>query len=247
MLVRIWTIDARLVSEAAAREEPLRVAAANWLALAALAGRFCPSGSAVLIDVGSTTTDIIPLQDGIPVPRGRTDPERLRSGELIYTGVRRTPLCALLGSAGAAELFATTLDVYLTLEMIPEDASDRCTADGRPATRAAAHARLARMLCADAETCSPEETKGLARLGCQRQVQLIRRPLREMIQPQPPYPGVILAGAGEFLARMALEQEPVIATSRILSLSQHCGRPISEAACAFALARLAVEGFNSGE
>jgi len=67
-------------------------AAANWLALATYAGRLAPRGPAVLLDVGSTTTDVIPLQDGTPVPRGRTDPERLESKELVYTGVRRTPL-----------------------------------------------------------------------------------------------------------------------------------------------------------
>ena len=33
----------------------------------------------------------------VPMPTGRTDPERLASGELVYTGVRRTPACALLG------------------------------------------------------------------------------------------------------------------------------------------------------
>ena len=48
-----------------------------------------------------------------------------------------------------AELFATTLDAYLVLDQVPEDAEDRDTADGRPATRPCAHARLSRMLGGD--------------------------------------------------------------------------------------------------
>src|SRR5438552_12194660 len=103
----------------------MRAAAANWLALAAYAGRFAPTGTALLVDVGSTTTDLVPLLGGAPVPCGNTDAERLLHRELVYTGVRRTPLCALLGETGAAELFATTLDAYLLLEELPEDVTDR--------------------------------------------------------------------------------------------------------------------------
>ncbi|HZU35347.1 MAG TPA: hydantoinase/oxoprolinase family protein, partial [Gemmataceae bacterium] len=96
--VSIWCTDGRFRDLAAARNEPLKVAAANWLALATFAGRYASSGTALVIDIGSTTTDIVPLVQGRPVPRGRTDPERLRTNELVYTGVRRTPLCALLGT-----------------------------------------------------------------------------------------------------------------------------------------------------
>ena len=142
--IRVWRTDGKFVDITEARKTPLQTAAANWLALATFAGRLAPEGPALLFDVGSTTTDVIPLLDGRPKPHGRTDRERLESGELVYTGVRRTPLCALAG--GAAELFATTLDVYLLLDWIAEDAADRNTADGRPATKAAAHARLARMM-----------------------------------------------------------------------------------------------------
>src|SRR5207249_6259169 len=106
--------------------------------------------------------DIIPLRADRPIALGSTDPERLRSGELVYMGVRRTPICALLGSAVAAELFATTLDAYLVLDLLGEEPGNCDTADGRAATKSAAHARLARMLGGDFETCSTEETSALA-------------------------------------------------------------------------------------
>src|SRR5207253_4244272 len=120
--------------------------------------------------VGSTTTDIIPLWDGEPRPLGRTDPERLNSRELVYTGIRRTPVCALMEGDGMAEFFATTLDVYLVLGRIPEDPSDRDTADGRPATRAGAEARVARMICADLETSTADERRKVAERVLLKQV-----------------------------------------------------------------------------
>lgn len=77
-------------------ELPQLVAAANWHALATWAGRAVPVGPALLIDAGSTTTDIIPLLNGIPCPQGFTDLQRLADPELVYTGVRRTPILLIV-------------------------------------------------------------------------------------------------------------------------------------------------------
>jgi probable H4MPT-linked C1 transfer pathway protein len=245
--VRVWQTDGRLVEPAAARAAPLKAAAANWLALATFAGRFAAEGAALVLDIGSTTTDVIPLQAGKPVPRGRTDPERLRSLELVYTGVRRTPLCALLGCGAAAEVFATTLDVYLLLGNMPEDPADRGTADGRPATRAAAHARLARMLCADAETCSEEEARKLALRASQRQVYWVQSAVEHVAGTLAgPLQTVVLAGAGEFLARALLQLHADFSSVRVVSLAEQLGLGVSQAACAYALAVLAAERAGGG-
>lgn len=237
--VRVWQTTGTSVDPAAARARPLETAAGNWLALATFAARFVPSGPGLVIDIGSTTADLIPLFDGKPIPRGRTDLERLRSGELVYTGVRRTPICALLGGLGAAELFATTLDVYLMLEMLPEDADDHQTADGRPATRKAAHARLARMLCADVETFSEEDARDLANDIHRRQISLLSDRLEEVIRRLPAAPSVVVtAGSGEFLARMLAKCLPRLAGARVLSLEQELGSAASAAACAYALVEI---------
>jgi len=237
--VHVWQTDGRLVPLDEARSAPLLAAAANWLALAAFAGRFMPTGPALVIDIGSTTTDIIPLYDGRPIPRGRTDRERLVSQELVYTGVRRTPLCALLGPPHAAEFFATTLDAYLILECLKEDDSDRGTADGRPTTREAAHARLARMLCADAETCTPDDTRALALQTRNRQETLIRTAVDRVLSRLPEGAiSALVSGSGEFLAADVLggyEHVHVISMARLLKPE------LSEAACAYALAVLAAE------
>jgi probable H4MPT-linked C1 transfer pathway protein len=242
MPVQVFGIDGRFQELDVARAQPLRAAAANWLALAFLAGPLAPSGPAVLVDIGSTTTDIVPLVDGQPMPQGRTDPERLRYRELVYTGVRRTPLCALLGAESAAELFATTLDAYLVLGRIAEDESERHTADGRPATRACAHARLARMLCADLESSTEDERYQLATQVLDHQVARIETALRAVVGrlPGPPRT-VIVAGEGAFLAEEVLARQRAFPPGRVVSLEREWGVEISRAACAYAVALLAAE------
>jgi (4-(4-[2-(gamma-L-glutamylamino)ethyl]phenoxymethyl)furan-2-yl)methanamine synthase len=240
--VQVWRTDGRLVDVATAKATPLQTAAANWLALAEYVGRYLPEEPGLLIDVGSTTTDIVPLDSGRPIPLGRTDLERLRSGELIYTGVRRTPVCVLLGSEGAAEWFATTQDVYQLLGRLPEDQADRQTADGRPATRAGAHARLARMLCSDSEGLPEAETVTLATKVASLQIDQVRAAIGRVAVrlPSPPR-GIVVAGSGEFLAREALRGHPSLSALPILSLAERLGPEISRAACAYALAVLASE------
>jgi probable H4MPT-linked C1 transfer pathway protein len=239
--MHIWQTTGQFTDAAPARRDWQQTASANWLALATFAGRFARRGPALLIDVGSTTTDIVPLLDGLPTPQGRTDPERLSSGELVYRGVRRTPLCALL-SEGAAELFATILDVFLVLEMLPEDPDDCGTADGRPATRRHAHARLARTLCADLETCSEQQRRSLAlRVNLSLVTQLafaVERVAKRMTQ-RPEF--IVLSGSGEFLARLALENQTVIRPCGNVSLSNQLGPAVSTAACAYAAAILCQE------
>src|SRR5690606_4367370 len=91
-------------------------------------------------------------------------------GELVYTGVERSPLCAIARSVPyrghdcpmSQELFATSLDVYLTLGLIPEDAGSCRTADGRPATKRAARDRLAHQICADRDVFSGEDARAMA-------------------------------------------------------------------------------------
>jgi len=240
--IRFWRTDGDLVDMTAARSAPLQVAAANWLALATYVGRMAPEGPALLIDIGSTTTDIVPLWDGRPIPQARTDLDRLRIGELVYLGVRRTPLCALLRDACAAELFATTLDVYLVLGFIPEDEADVATADGRPATQVAASARLARMRCADMETCTPQQSRELALVADKAMIAFLVEAVEcvaRRLQQRPRT--VVLAGSGEFLGRCVLDSQKVLSLPTVVSLSKQLGPVISQAACAYALAILASE------
>lgn len=116
-----------------AKRDPQAVASANFLATARLvASRM---RGALLIDMGSTTTDIV-LCDR---PQGLSDAERLQTGELVYTGYTRTSVpsvttrAPLLGSwqALARDNFATMGDVRRILAELPDDVDVHATADGR--------------------------------------------------------------------------------------------------------------------
>src|SRR3989442_1215886 len=166
--VRVYTADGRFLSVAAARIEPLAVAAANWAATAQLVARSFPE--AIVIDTGTTTTDIIPIAGGRVAARGRTDHERLREGELVYTGALRTPAEAIAHEVAlhgapvgvSAEGFALAGDVHLWLgSLAPEDYTVP-TPDGRPATREFAGERLARVIFADRELLDEAAIEAIA-------------------------------------------------------------------------------------
>ena len=131
-----------------ARARPWDVAAANWMATAlAVADAYA---DALLIDVGSTTADVIPIAAGRVAATGHNDLERLLAGELVYTGVLRTNLAAIAPRVPirgdwcpvASEYFAISADVHLVLGHLAPEAYDCPTPDGRPADgrlRARAH------------------------------------------------------------------------------------------------------------
>jgi (4-(4-[2-(gamma-L-glutamylamino)ethyl]phenoxymethyl)furan-2-yl)methanamine synthase len=238
--VRVWSTDGTLIGTSASREDYMKVAAANWHATATYAAQFT-TGPALMIDVGSTTTDVIPIANGAPCSQGKTDSERLAAGELVYTGVRRTPICALLGESVAAEFFATTKDAYLLLGRIDEAPNDADTADGRPATVRNAHARLSRMLGGDPELTSTDETRRLAEQIFSKQDDIIGD---AAIRVADPILGsihtVVTAGSGEFLAD-AVTRHTLFEGAARISLSELLGPTVSACAPAYALAILATE------
>ncbi|MBS0545612.1 MAG: H4MPT-linked C1 transfer pathway protein [Proteobacteria bacterium] len=158
--VRFFAGDAGWAKLDAVAQNWEAIASANWLATARMVALSHPD--ALLVDIGSTTTDLIPIVAGQPSPVGRSDAARLASGELVYLGVVRTPLCALArripfdGSYINVmnEFFATTADVFrLTGELDP-DHDQYPPADGGSKDTAATCQRLARMIGRDARDAS---------------------------------------------------------------------------------------------
>lgn len=248
--VAVWQTGAEFLSPQVAREIPLLVAAANWHALATWVGRLVPQGLSLLMDMGSTTTDIIPLLNGVPIPSGLTDRERLSSGELVYTGVRRTPLCAVSqtvpfqGTACpvAAELFATMLDVYLILGMQIEDQNDLDTANGKPATKTSARDRVARMICCDRTEVHPEQALEIAQyLAVSHSIQIGRAIRQVLFGQDEPLVQILISGSGSFVLEALCGEMPDLKSAEILFLDRMFHHDISQAACAFAVARLAQE------
>jgi probable H4MPT-linked C1 transfer pathway protein len=225
-----------------------QAASSNWHALARYCGRFARHGTALLIDVGSTTVDIIPLRDGQLVHQAATDLDRLLAGELVYTGMERTPVCALARTLPhgdvrcpvAPELFATTRDVHLLLGNLAEDAEDRHTADHEPATREAAHRRMARMLCADKDQISSSEVQLWAREIAEAQLLLLIEAATRVLDRLACSPStMILTGHGEALSHQLLQR--LSWTGTIVSLRDRLAPALSRCAPAHALAMLARE------
>jgi hypothetical protein len=133
-----------------------RLAAANWLASADFLREEYPD--AVLLDIGSTTADIIPLSRFESL-KGLTDLRRLQLGYLIYSGMLRGNVATLLRSVMlggmstpiSSEYFATSADVHLVLGHIDPSQYTCNTPDKQGKTQAASLRRLARVVCADLE------------------------------------------------------------------------------------------------
>lgn len=245
-LTRVYSTSGGFQPATVARQQVAQVAAANWHAVAKFSGRFAPSGSAMLIDIGSTTCDVVSLADGSPCAGGTDDTERLRSGELVYSGVMRTPICGLVRHIMwrgapcpvAREWFATTRDVYVLTGDLPEDSSSHDTADGKPATKDSARIRLARMVCADNASLADAvaAAKAIASVHANEIADAIRQVAARLETP----PGtVIVSGEGEFLANRALELAKLDAN--VVSLKERLGERISRCAPAHAVAVLAAE------
>ncbi len=246
--VHVWQTAGEFVDPDVACEYPQLTAAANWHALATWAARVTlPDRTGLLMDWGSTTVDIIPLQAGMAMPQGRTDYERLQSGELVYTGGTRTPVCAVcqrIEQAGvsvplAAELFATMQDVYLLTGDLPEAADCLDTADGRPADREHAARRLARMLCRDAAELPHADWEKIAQQFAQAQQQQVCVALHQVLsQFTGPVQQVVFSGSAAYLARRAWDHLSLFPEAETVSLEDSLGPAVSTAACAHALVQL---------
>jgi probable H4MPT-linked C1 transfer pathway protein len=238
--IRVFTVEGRFLTPAEARAEPLSVAAANWSATAHLVALEHPD--ALLIDTGTTTTDIIPISGGLVVARGRTDPERLASGELVYTGALRTPAEAIASEIRlrgetirvSAEGFALAGDAHLWRgDLRPADYTV-ATPDGRPATREFAGERLARVICADREMLDEAAICEIASALASAQVNRITSAIRQVITRHPSLDTAVVTGLGAFLGEAAARAVGL----HVVPLSSELGDAAAQFAPAAAVALL---------
>jgi probable H4MPT-linked C1 transfer pathway protein len=207
--VRVFAVDGHFVDPAEARCRPLSVAAANWAATAALVAK--QYRDAVLVDIGTTTADVIPIVDGVVVARGWTDPERLASGELVYTGALRTPAEAIASHVivdgerigVSAEGFALAGDVHIWRgDLEPADYT-ATTPDGRPATRDFAGERLARVICADREILDDARVWAIADAIAEAQIDRVAEAIRRVCARHASLRTAVVTGLGAFIAKTA--------------------------------------------
>ena len=193
------------------------IASANWQASAHLMTTAVQN--VLLIDIGSTTTDIMVIENHQLKTSAQSDFERLVSGELVYTGVVRTPVMAVCQDAEfqkmrvpvVAEYFATMADVYRILNQLPDNADQGKTADGRAKTRPDSVRRLARMIGLDAQFAKDRDWFDLAQSIKERQLSTLVSAIQNILNKQTvKQPLVVGAGVGRFLiediaTRMALD------------------------------------------
>ncbi len=240
--IRVYTVDGRFVSPDAARAEPLAVAASNWAATARLVAQRHPD--ALLLDTGTTTTDVVPIVGGALAAVGRTDPERLASGELVYTGAVRTPTEAIathvpLGDdvAGvSAEGFALAGDVHVWRgDLAPEDYSVP-PPDGRPTSREFAGERLARVVCADREMLDDAAVWAIAEALAAAQAAQIVGAIRRVRARHPSLRRAVVTGLGAFVAARAAREAGLDVVPLADSLGADAARCAPAAAVALLLA-----------
>jgi len=212
------------------------IASANWLASASFAGKqlsrrnqLCkhsqfselkPIQHGLLIDIGSTTSDFVLLENDQARCVGFTDAARMQSEELVYMGVVRTPLMAVAQkvqfqnaqTSTAAEYFATTADVYrLTGDLLAED-DMADTADGKEKTLVASARRIARMIGHDVEDADMHTWLALANEFKLQQLTRLKQVAQQHLARLSGNNAsldsicVVGAGAGAFLAKEVAQQ-----------------------------------------
>ena len=202
--VRIWMGPLGFGSVQEARVETAAVASTNFLSTAELVAQ--RTGDGLLVDFGSTTTDIIPVAAGRPCPRGLTDGDRLTTGELVYTGLTRTDVSAVAHQALlqghkyrlAAGNFATMADVRRILGALPVDIDQHETADRRGTSLEESLARFARCFGRDRADARLADWRAAARAIADQQMDEIGAAVAEVLVATPLRDGapVIAAGIG---------------------------------------------------
>lgn len=232
--VAFYAVDGRFRDRDQARRDVDCVAAANWHALANLvAKRF--AADTTLIDIGSTTTDIIPIVSGAVATQAVTDHDRLAEGSLVYIGCRRTPVCALVDRLRFRgrdltvmnEVFATIDDAKIVLGSTVEDDTDTDSADQLPRTCEFAANRLARMVGLDRRSVTIPDARELARQIVASAKQRIGADLRRTHRSN----HFVISGHGQDL--IDFPQDSVV-----IQLADQLGPSVARCAPAFAVAAL---------
>lgn len=202
------------------KSNPISVAAANWVSTSLFLGRFVPN--CILIDAGSTTIDIIPILNSLPVANGKNDIERLINHELIYTGGLRATIPSITHFVPygekmvriSFEKFALISDVHRVLKNITEDEYINDTADNRTKSISDCYARLARLVCMDLESISIKDLEVIAQYIYNKQIEIISNEIQEFLsgltERIPEFrgePSFVLTGlSADFLIRNTLQK-----------------------------------------
>lgn len=232
-------------------EDILTLAAANWSASAMFVGQ--NHSDCVFVDVGSTTSDVIPIVGGRPIAN-TSDYMRLQNNELIYAGTLRTNLAALAHTvqivqtssnsitggqvnsqacSTSSELFATSGDAYLLLGDITAEQYTCETADGAGKSLEDVKRRIARFVCADLEEINDVQLIQIAKQIKEVQIDGLANAI-ETVCKRVGVGTVVGTGLGEFLIAEAAKRAGI----EFVSISSIYGKTISMVFPAYAVANI---------
>lgn len=242
-------LDGFLTSDQINNQHYISIASANWLASASLVASELNEG--LFIDIGSTTTDILLFSEHKLKAIGLTDYERMRSDELVYTGIVRTAVMAVAQTAFfqgkkmglMAEYFATMADVYRLTGELDEQHDQTDTADGAEKSVEASAKRLSRMIGYEyAENDMSRWQQFALGIKSQQKNKIKRaceRQLSRRIMSNKSY--FVGAGVGRFLVKQIAEElgySYIDFTDLFTSDIQQTGLSIADCAPAASIAQL---------
>jgi hypothetical protein len=188
--VSVIDVDGGLIGPQEAIKAHERVASANWAATVKWVSKHL--SRCLIVDIGSTTTDILPVKNGTPAVKGKTDLQRLMTGELLYTGCLRTPVIAITPSlkicgapiAVCPEYFSVMGDVHLYLGEMRAGDYTIPTPDNGSKTKRGVAIRLARLALSSPEELGDGEIQSIAWQIVEAQVNAISGAMRRVMKSQ---------------------------------------------------------------
>ncbi len=241
--IYVFDVNGNFLISEEAKKRYLDVSASNWNATAKFVSEFIKD-SCILVDMGSTTTDIIPIKNKKILAK-KTDLDRLMNNQLVYVGTLRTPVSFLSNKVEfrgkltnlSSEYFAITADISLILNKITEDDYTCETPDNNGKDFESCLTRLARVLCADREMIKDDEIIDFANKLYSKLLNLIKENV-DTIAKRYNLNDVVITGLGEEILKDALNGY------NIISIKELYGKDVSLAMPSFAVAKLLQKQLN---
>ncbi len=206
---KLFYENSKKVFESIDKSNPVNFMSMNWHA----AGRFIAKflENAILIDLGSTTTDFICIKNNKIMNIGFDDFSRLQNGELLYTGIIRTPIFGIENSVNLnskefniiPEFFSRTSDLYRVQGKIKKIFDIDEEADLSSKSINSSYRRIARSFGLDLSNQNKKIIHKLSKKITEQQLNLISENVDKLIkkfgmtQKTP----LILAGIGQEILR----------------------------------------------
>ena len=231
------------------------IASANWFASASYIAEKIEN--ALFIDIGSTTSDIIAINNHQVIYDGYSDSERLYEKELVYCGVVRTPIFAICKEAPVEnrfipiinEYFANMADVYRLTNELSKHADIGEAADGRDKNERCSAVRIARMFGYDAKSEDLSIWREIAKYIREHQIQSIQNACRKRLfkTKLPTDAPIVGAGVGRFLAKeiaQRFNRKYIDFSSLVHSSNTELNIKIGDCAPAVSVACLGYQSFS---